>query len=70
MFKIYGVTKNSTPAHTSHDAHGHSDTHHHGAGAQIDVEIHDDHAHETDIGQIALDILDTPSSIIIVAPIA
>jgi hypothetical protein len=64
MFKIYGVTKNPTSAHTDHD------THHQSTGSHIDVEIHDDHAHETDIGQIALDILDTPSSIIIVAPIA
>ena len=70
MFKIYGVTKNSTPNHVEHDIHDHDDTHHASTGSHIDVEIHDDHAHETDIGQIALDILDTPNSIIIVAPIA
>jgi hypothetical protein len=69
MFKIYGVTKNPTPAHTEHDLYSHDDVHPH-TGSHIDVEIHDDHTHETDIGQIALDILDTPSSIIIVAPIA
>jgi HSP20 family protein len=53
-----------------HDIHDHNDIHHANTGSHIDVELHDDHAHETDIGQIALDILDTPNSIIIVAPIA
>lgn len=32
--------------------------------------MHDNHDHDTDIGQIAVDILDTASAIIIVAPVA
>jgi HSP20 family molecular chaperone IbpA len=36
----------------------------------IEVDMHDNHDHDTDIGQIALDILDTASAIIIVAPVA
>ncbi len=71
MFKIYGVTdadkstkKINHESHTAHDDHGHKSSN------NIDVEIHEDHDHETDVGQIAVDILDTTSSIIIVAPIA
>ena len=71
MFKIYGVTSDdktsNKSAHATHSS-SESDTHH---GAQhIDVEMHHDKDHETDIGQIAVDILDTTSSIIIVAPVA
>jgi HSP20 family protein len=36
----------------------------------IEVDMHDNHDHDTDIGQIAVDILDTASAIIIVAPVA
>ncbi len=71
MFKIYGVTdtdngakKSTHDSHTNHVDHAHSTSH------DIDVEIHHDADHETDIGQIAVDILDTTSSIIIVAPVA
>ena len=70
MFKIYGVTDPENPVkkqpsnHVIHEQHDH-DSHH-----NIDVAIHDEVDHETDIGQIAVDILDTTSSIIIVAPIA
>ena len=73
MFKIYGVTDtDKTAKKTSHDKHSnHVDTGHHAThDIDMDVEIHHDADHETDIGQIALDILDTTSSIIIVAPIA
>lgn len=79
MFKIYGVTDTENSGkkmHTNHDAHddhGHHDDHHdshHDSKHTIDVDIHDTTDHETDIGQIAVDILDTSSSIIIVAPIA
>jgi hypothetical protein len=70
-----------TPHHETddhhHDEHTHSDhdhheTEHHTSGHHhtIEVDIHDDADHETDIGQIAVDILDTTSSIVIIAPIA
>jgi HSP20 family protein len=36
----------------------------------IDVDIHDGHDHEIDIGQIAVDVLDLAEEIIIVAPVA
>ena len=32
--------------------------------------MHDTHDHDTDIGQIAVDILDTATAIIVVAPVA
>ncbi|MBC7503943.1 Hsp20/alpha crystallin family protein [Candidatus Gracilibacteria bacterium] len=70
MFKIYGVTdtdKSNKTIYPSHNTHPVSEHHN---SQDIDVDIHDNHDHETDIGQIAVDILDTPSSIIIVAPIA
>ncbi len=78
MFKIYGVTdtensgKKSHTSHDVHDDHGHDNGHdsHHDNKHAIEVDIHDTADHETDIGQIAVDILDTTSSIIIVAPIA
>ena len=71
MFKVYGVTDtDKTAKKSSHDTHSnHTDTGSH-ATHDIDVEIHHDADHETDIGQIAVDILDTLSSIIIVAPVA
>jgi HSP20 family molecular chaperone IbpA len=77
MFKIYGVTEDKkTPQKSTHDTHhgshtSHTDNHtltH--TSHSIDVAIHDEHDSETDIWQIAVDILDTSSSIIIVAPIA
>ena len=71
MFKIYGVTDpDKTAKKTTHEAHTDHDDHGHDADHRVEVAIHDDADHETDIGQIAVDILDTLSSIIIVAPIA
>lgn len=81
MFKIYGVTdaqntvKSTHSDHEMHhDEHHDNNTHHehteHHNTHNIDVDIHDSTDHETDIGQIAVDILDTTNSIIIVAPIA
>lgn len=55
--------------HSSHD-HAHTTDHAHESKHTIDVAIHNESDHETDIGQIAVDILDTTSSIIIIAPIA
>lgn len=75
MFKIYGVTDAQNTAklpHTDHENHDHHTNEHteHNTTHSIDVDIHDNADHETDIGQIAVDILDTTNSIIIVAPIA
>lgn len=85
MFKIYGVTDTEKSDHKWHnhdnhsdhheaDAHGHDDhshtTTHHDDHHHIDVDIHDGTDHETDIGQIAVDILDATNSIVIIAPIA
>lgn len=78
MFKVFWVGNDDKNPHASHDAHGHNshhaDTHgheetHHESHA-IEVDMRDTHDHDTDIGQIAVDILDTPSAIIIVAPVA
>ncbi len=70
MFKIYGVTDTDSSKKKSnqegHQNHPSDMSHTH----DIDVDIHHDADHETDIGQIAVDILDTPSSIIIIAPVA
>ncbi len=80
MLKSFGVTTpikkpthHADPhAHDEHDVHDEHDTHtDHGHDPRsVDVEIRDDHDHETDVGQIAVDIFDTPSSIVVVAPIA
>lgn len=70
MFKIYGVTdgdNSSKKQHIDHESHEQSV---HVSHQNIDVAIDDAGDHETDVGQIAVDILDTASSIIIVAPIA
>ncbi len=50
--------------HTEHteDIHTHSDA--------IDVHIDKEREHESDIGQIAVDIFETSSEVIIVAPVA
>jgi HSP20 family protein len=79
MFKVFWVgndDKNSRANHDtlSHDSH-HANTHHdheevHHESQAIEVDMRDTHDHDTDIGQIAVDILDTPSNIIIVAPVA
>ena len=70
MFKIYGVTDPENPVKKQPSSHVIHEQHDHGNHHNIDVAIHDEVDHETDIGQIAVDILDTTSSIIIVAPIA
>jgi HSP20 family molecular chaperone IbpA len=70
MFKVFGVSELDTTKKTSsHSEGGHTD-HHNTPEHEIDVEIREGRDHETDIGQIALDILDCPNSIIIVAPVA
>jgi HSP20 family molecular chaperone IbpA len=72
MFKVFWVGNDDKNPHTSHDTHGHDDHHTdaHAVSHAIEVDMHDSHDHETDIGQIAVDILDTASALIIVAPVA
>ncbi|MBX9809651.1 Hsp20/alpha crystallin family protein [Candidatus Gracilibacteria bacterium] len=84
MFKIYGVTDTEKSDHKGHNhddhaEHHETDTHnhddhstktHHDDHHHIDVDIHDGTDHETDVGQIAVDILDATNSIVIIAPIA
>ena len=56
--------------HHEENNHDHHDNHTKPSHHTIEVDIRDDADHETDIGQIAVDILDTTSSIVIIAPIA
>lgn len=70
MFKVFWVAEGGAKKNTSaHTDGGHVDHHEH-EEREIDVEIREGRDHETDIGQIALDILDCPTAIIIVAPVA
>lgn len=69
MFKIYGVTNEENPASSAgmeikpiEEKSFSAET--------INVELSDEHDHDTDVGQIALDILDMGDAIKIVAPIA
>ncbi len=68
MSKLFGVSKTSqwtSETHTTvHGEHNHEDH------ETIEVDIHDSHDHEVDVGQIAVDVLDLAEEIIIVAPIA
>lgn len=84
VFWVGNNNQNPHANHDSHEnnAHGHNNEHTHDAHTAshehdvhheshaIEVDIHDTHDHDTDIGQIAVDILDTPNSIIVVAPVA
>jgi HSP20 family protein len=69
MFTSFWVgtenAKKKNPPHEHHEEH--YETHHE---HEIDVTLHDDHDHDTDTGQIAVDVLDCPSALIIVAPVA
>lgn len=72
MFKVFWVANDDKNPHASHDTyhgdtHGHEDTH---ESQAIEIDMHDTHDHDTDIWQIAVDILDTPNAIIIIAPVA
>jgi hypothetical protein len=48
----------------------HHTAHEHEVHETIEVDIHDSHEHEIDIGQIAVDVIDLAEEIIIVAPVA
>lgn len=65
MSKLFGVSKLHSPSSTSHDA-----SHEHETHETIEVDIHETHDSEIDIGQIAVDVLDLAEEIIIVAPVA
>lgn len=72
-FKVFGVSDEEVKnLHKNIDRHDEEDEEVTTNGHDIEVETnhHDERDHETDIGQIAVDILDCPSEIIIVAPIA
>jgi HSP20 family molecular chaperone IbpA len=70
-FKVFWVSHDDTrlgnklwkkEPHDEVDDHGHD--------IEIDTNMHNERDHETDIGQIAVDILDCPDEIVIIAPIA
>lgn len=67
LFWVWGATptKNSPSIH--HDDHHDTNANHHDT---IEVDIHAEHEHEVDVGQIAVDVLDLAEEIIIVAPVA
>lgn len=65
MSKIFGVSKVHTPHTESHETHHNHETH-----ETLEVDIHETHDSEVDIGQIAVDVLDLAEEIIIVAPVA
>ena len=78
-FKVFWVTEEAAklqkkiPNHhedTSIETHESEDEDTHGHHIEIETTHHEERDHETDIGQIAVDILDCPSEIVIVAPIA
>ena len=63
MSKLFGVSKlqSSLSGDVSHSHETHE---------SIEVDIHETHDSGIDIGQIAVDVLDLPEEIIIVAPVA
>ncbi len=66
MFKVYGVTDDSETATSKMETRSlESDT-----SQAIEVELEENRDFDTDTGQIAVDVLDLPDSIAIVAPIA
>ena len=66
MFKVYGVTNDSETATSKMETRSlESDT-----SQAIEVELEENRDFDTDTGQIAVDVLDLPDSIAIVAPIA
>lgn len=68
MAKLFGIgsldTQKSHPSDHTNASHRETDDH------VIDVEIHEEHDHDGDIGQIAVDVLDLAEELIIVAPVA
>ncbi len=69
MFKVYGVTDEEENTSSSGMQIRSLDENQE-KNNSINVELSDEEDHDTDVGQIAVDILDTGENIIIVAPIA
>lgn len=69
MFKVFWVSDIDGKKMWSEHEGGHIDTHE-AREHEIDVEMREERDHETDIGQIAVDILDCPDAIVIIAPVA
>lgn len=72
-FKVFGVSDEEVKnLHKNIDRHEEEDEEDtvHGHDIEVETNHHNERDHETDIGQIAVDILDCPNEIIIVAPIA
>ncbi len=71
MTKLFGVSAETEALDTKHhhEKHEHT-THEDNQHAAVDVEIHDSHDHEIDVGQIAVDVLDLADELVIIAPVA
>ncbi len=71
-FKVFWVSNEDTRLAKEKwkKHHEHEETEDHGHDIDVDIDMHNERDHETDIGQIAVDILDCPNEIVIVAPIA
>lgn len=67
MFKIFGVTDNREKTSEKMEVRPIESAH---SADVIEVDMTEDRDYETDIGQIAVDILDLSDAIVIVAPIA
>lgn len=67
MFKVFGV---SDERDTTEKMEIKNIESRHEKGEDIEIHPTEERDHDTDIGQIAVDILDTADSIIIIAPIA
>lgn len=66
MFKVFGVSDENNP-HEKMEIRTIETAQ---SGEAIEVDMREERDHEADVGQIAVDILDLPESIIIIAPIA
>ena len=73
LFGLFGKDKDAHGAPDAHAAHGHDDHGHSSHGAH-DHPVHDDHGHAQhapeDIGQVALDVVETEEAVVLVAPLA
>ncbi len=67
LFWVWGTTPTNNSPRVHHDEHHDAHNDHHDT---IEVDIHAEHEHEVDVGQIAVDVLDLAEEIIIVAPVA
>lgn len=67
MFKVFGVTDDREKTSEKMEVRNIESAH---SADVIEVDMTEEHDYETDIGQIAVDILDLSEAIVIVAPIA